>query len=132
MGTTRSTPAFTTPNSGDLLVAYVAAGGPAGGTQQTATVSGGGLTWSLVKRANSRRGTSEVWTARATGKLTNAVITSTLSRTGSWDNSLTVYAIKGAGGIGATASANAASGAQSVALDDHPRRLLGDGRRQRR
>lgn len=114
-GTTASTPAFTTSNAGDLLVAYVAAGGPTN-QAQAATVSGGGLMWSLVTRANTRRGTSEVWTARAPAMLTNQVISSVLTRTGSWDNSLTVYAFRGAGGIGATATGNAGSGGQSVAL----------------
>ena len=104
--------------------------GPAD-TPQTATVTGGGLTWTLAKRTNTQAGTAEVWTAMAPPPLTNAVITSTTS-SGGYVQSLTVYAIKGASGIGATASA---SGGQRrghrASLTTTKRRLLGHGRRQR-
>ena len=108
------TPAFSTTYANDLLVAFVSASGPAT-TKQTATVSGGGLTWKLATRSNTRAGTSEVWTARASGTVNNAVVTSKLSSSG-YAQALAVYALAGAGDIGATATADGATGAPSVGL----------------
>lgn len=48
---TVTTGALGATETGDLLLAFVSSDGPSG---QTATVSGGGLTWSLVRRANTR------------------------------------------------------------------------------
>jgi hypothetical protein len=64
------------------LVAFVAADGlqNIGAAGQSATVSGGGLTWSLVTRANQQFGAAEIWTANAPAALTGAAITSTLLR----------------------------------------------------
>ncbi len=56
-----TTAALGASQTGDLLLAFVSSDGLSG---QTATVSGGGLTWSLVRRANTRLGTSEIWKAR--------------------------------------------------------------------
>ena len=61
----QTTPAFTTAKSGDLLLAFVSSDGQR--TGQTSTVTGAGLTWTLVKRANTRPGVSEIWKAQATG-----------------------------------------------------------------
>src|SRR5204862_7373526 len=44
---TRTITGFNTTAAGDLLLAFVGADGPSGGGQ-TATVSGAGLTWTLV------------------------------------------------------------------------------------
>ncbi len=63
-GTTSAQTSKVAVNPGDLVVAYVSADGPASGGQ-TATVSGGGLTWTRLAQANAQRGDSEVWTARA-------------------------------------------------------------------
>ncbi len=109
---TVTTPAFDTAEPGELLVAFVSGDGQGG---QTATVSGGGLTWSLVRRSNGQLGTSEMWTARASGMVTGAQITSTLTQS-NFDQSLTVASFAGAGGIGATSIANAASGAPKTSL----------------
>ncbi len=54
---TVTTPAFSTVSPGDLVVAFAASDGPTAGGQQI-TVAGAGLTWSLVRRANARLGTS--------------------------------------------------------------------------
>ena len=54
---------FHTAAAGETLLAFVSADGPLGCRPQTATVSGGGLTWTLVKRANGQAGDSEVWEA---------------------------------------------------------------------
>jgi len=110
----QSTQPLTTAAPGELIVATVSADGPTG-TAQTATVSGGGLAWTLARRTNTQQGTAEVWTAMATTPLTNAVITSTTSSSG-FVQSLTVHAIKGAAGIGASTSASGASGAASASL----------------
>ncbi len=110
----QSTPPMTTAAPGELLVATVSSDGPAG-TPQSATVSGGGLSWTLTRRTNSQAGTAEVWTAMAPTPLTNAVITSTTSQAG-YVQSLTVHAIRGAAGIGASVSASGASGAATASL----------------
>jgi hypothetical protein len=111
---TQTTAAFSTANAGELLVAFVASDGPSGSTQ-TSTVTGAGLTWTLVKRANTQAGSAEVWQARATGLLTNVTVTATPSKTG-FDQSLTVVAFNGAAGIGASATNSAATGAPGVSL----------------
>jgi hypothetical protein len=100
-------------STGDLLLAFVAADGPTGG--QTATVSGAGLSWSLVRRANTRAGTSEIWKAVAPGRLADARVTATPASAG-FDMSLHVMAFAGSAGVGATAAAGAASGAPRVSL----------------
>jgi hypothetical protein len=109
---TVTTPALGTTQTGDLLVAFVASDGPSG---QTATVSGGGLTWSLVRRANTRPGTGEIWKATAPGSASGVTVTSTQSRTG-YDQSLTVIAFAGASGVGASSAAGAATGAPRTTL----------------
>jgi Big-like domain-containing protein/lysyl oxidase len=109
---TVTTPALGTTQTGDLLVAFVASDGPSG---QTATVSGGGLTWSLVRRANTRPGTAEIWKATAPGSAAGVTVTSTQSRTG-YEQSLTVIAFAGAGGVGASSAAGATTGAPRTTL----------------
>lgn len=111
---TQTTPAFTTTQPGDVLVAFATSDGP--GTQaQTLTVAGAGLTWSLVRRVNAQGGSTELWTAKAPATLTGATVTATQARPG-YDQSLTVVAFRGARGIGASATRNATSGAPSVSL----------------
>ncbi|HEX2821202.1 MAG TPA: choice-of-anchor C family protein [Streptosporangiaceae bacterium] len=105
---------LTAAASGDLVVAFVAADGPAG-AKQRAKVSGGGLTWALAKRTNARNGTAEVWVAHASGALSRARITSTLAR-GGFGEALTVVAFRHAPGTGATASASGRTGAPSGSL----------------
>jgi hypothetical protein len=111
---TRTTAAFSTSAPGDVLVAFVASDGPTSGGQ-TATVSGAGLTWTLVKRSNTRLGTSEIWQATAAAQLSNVTVRST-QRFTTYDQSLTVVAFGNASGVGASATAGAASGAPSVSL----------------
>jgi Bacterial Ig domain/Lysyl oxidase len=109
---TMTTPAFATTTPSDLLVAFVAYDGPSG-APQTATVSGAGLTWTLVKRSNAQSGTSEIWSARASSVLTNVTVTSQPSRTGA-HGSLTVVAYKNASGAGVAGQASAPSGAPDI------------------
>jgi hypothetical protein len=113
-GTTATTAAFSTAQASEVLVAFVAADGPSG-NGQTSTVSGGGLTWKLSARANGQNGTAEIWTATATSVLTNVTVSSTEAKTG-FHQSLTVLSFTGSGGIGATSTAGAASGAPTIGI----------------
>jgi len=116
-------PAFTTTAGNELLLAFIAADAPSSGTNTAVTsVTGGGLTWALVRRTNTQLGTAEVWRTFAPAVLTNVTITATLSR--SVAASITVVTFtgvdttgtSGSGAIGATASGSAASGAPTASL----------------
>src|SRR4051794_4272010 len=55
-------PALTTAGPNELLLAFVTSDGPSGaGSISFSGVTGGGLTWHLVRRANAQAGTAEVW-----------------------------------------------------------------------
>jgi beta-lactam-binding protein with PASTA domain len=112
---TRTTPPFTTSAAGELVLAFAASGGPLPGTQSL-TVSGAGLTWSLVARANAQGGTAEIWQAVAPTVLSNATVTSVQSLGGGYHQSLTVVTVSGAAGTGAAVSANGPTGAPLVTL----------------
>jgi Big-like domain-containing protein len=109
-----TTDAFQTVTPGETLLALVSADGPQSG-RQTAGVDGGGLTWKLESRANSSPGDAEVWEAVATTATTISPITATL-HAGGYGLSLSVVAMEGADGAGATAHASGASGAPHVTL----------------
>ncbi|HXL91723.1 MAG TPA: IPT/TIG domain-containing protein [Streptosporangiaceae bacterium] len=113
-GGTTVTAELTTAGSGDLIVAFVAGDGPSFAAQ-TAKVSGGGLTWTLARRTNTRNGTAEVWEARASGAMTRVPITSSLAFS-IFSQVLTVVAFKNAPGTGATASMSGGTGAPSGIL----------------
>jgi hypothetical protein len=112
---TMNSPSITTSTANDLLVAFVSSDGPAGSGQQTFTVTGAGLTWTLAKRSNSQSGDSEIWWARASGTLTSQTVTATPSA-GGFHGSLVVVAFAKAAGIGVTAASSAASGAPDLSL----------------
>jgi hypothetical protein len=112
---TAVTPGFTTASPEEQLLAFVGSDGPPGANQQSVTVSGAGLEWSLVRRANSRSGDAEIWTARAPTALQNVSVTSTQAVSG-YNQSLTVVSVQESSGIGASASAGAATGAPKVSL----------------
>jgi hypothetical protein len=63
------TPKLQTKKPGELLLAFVAADGSTPHAQSVTAVTGGGLTWTLVDRENTTRGTSEVWQAYAAKKV---------------------------------------------------------------
>jgi beta-lactam-binding protein with PASTA domain len=111
---TRTTATFSTGSANEALLAFVASDGPSGGGQ-TSTVSGAGLTWTLVKRVNTQPGTSEIWRASASALLSNVTVRSTPSRTG-YAQSLTVVTFADATGIGASSVAAASTGAPAVSL----------------
>lgn len=111
---TMTTPPFSTTTTTDLLVAFVAYDGPAGGPQ-TATVSGAGLTWTLQKRSNVQHGTAEIWAAKAGDFLTNATVISQPGVAG-YHGSLTVVAFINAAGPGIVGQTSAPSGAPDIPL----------------
>src|SRR6478609_11972523 len=87
--TSVTSPAFTTTQPGELLVAFVSADGPsASGTQTVTTVTGAGVTWRLRQRTNGRAGTAEIWTAVAPTVVTNATVRA--AHAGSYVASITV------------------------------------------
>jgi hypothetical protein len=88
------------------------------------TVSGAGLVWRLVARANAQGGTAEVWTATAPTPLVNAVVTATQTNQ-TFDLSLTVVAFSGAGAIGGAVSGNGRRTVPTVTLiTTKPRSLI--------
>jgi hypothetical protein len=115
---------FSTAEANEVLLAFVSGGSTSPIT--SSSVTGAGLTWTLVQRTNAQLGTAEVWRAFSPSILTNASISVQLDTgDGSDANSLiTVVSFVGAdisgtngsGAIGAIASANAASGAPAVTL----------------
>lgn len=111
---TMTTPAFSTTTPSDLVVAFVAYDGPAT-SPQTATVSGGGLTWTLAIRSNTQAGTSEVWVAKASFALNNVTVTSQPTVAG-FHGSLVVMAFTNAAGIGVVGRAGAPTGAPDIYL----------------
>jgi hypothetical protein len=112
---TLTSPTLTTPSANDVIIAFVAQDGPSGAAGQRSTVTGGGLTWSLVKRSDTQSGVAEIWAAKATGTLTNATITATPLRAG-YDGLLTVVAFKNAAGTGTAGATGASTGAPDIYL----------------
>jgi Bacterial Ig domain/Lysyl oxidase len=111
---TMTTTAFSTTTDAALLVAFVGYDGPTG-TQQTAVVTGAGLTWTLMQRSNVQFGTAEIWAAKATGVLTNATVTSQPGVRG-FHGSLVVVAFANAAGVGIVGQTSAPSGAPDIFL----------------
>ncbi|PYQ77748.1 MAG: hypothetical protein DMG01_13865 [Acidobacteria bacterium] len=122
VGTTIATPAFSTSAPNELLLAFVASDAAFGTTASVTNVAGGGLAWALVVRTNVQLGTAEIWRAFAPATLSNVAVTATLSQP--VVSSVTVMSftgtdttgVNGAAAIGATASANAPSGAPAATL----------------
>ena len=112
---TVTTPSFHTAATGEVLLAFVSSDGPDAAGGQTVTVSGAGLTWTPVKRANGQAGDAEVWTATAPSVLTSVTVTSTPGKSG-YDQDLTVVAMEGAAGVGTSVAASASGGAPTVSV----------------
>jgi hypothetical protein len=110
---TRTT-SVSTSAPGEMLVAFAASDGVSSGDQML-TVSGAGLTWTLVRRASTQSGTAEIWQATAAAQLSNATVTCTQTQ-GGFDQSLTVVAFRGASAIGASVAGGAPGGAASLTL----------------
>jgi hypothetical protein len=117
-----TTPSFSTTSANELLLAFVATDYISGANTTVTGVSGGGLTWALVRRTNVQGGTSEIWRAFAPAPLSNVTVTATLSQNVA--ASLTVMSFtgvdttgtNGSGAIGATGSGNSFEGAPTASL----------------
>jgi hypothetical protein len=122
LGATLVSPALTTKAGNELLLAFVATDGAAGVAQRVTNVTGGGLTWTLVRRTNTQAGTSEIWRAFAPAVLTNVAVTASLSS--STPGSITVVSFagvnttgtNGSGAIGAIGGNNSVSGAPTASI----------------
>ncbi len=119
---TISTPNFSTSAANELLLAFIATDDSGSPNTTAQSVTGGGLTWTLVKRTNQESGTAEIWRAFAPAALHNVSVTATLSQ--SVVSSITVLSFtgvstagtNGSGLIGALASGYATRGAPAATL----------------
>jgi hypothetical protein len=112
--TTASTGPVHTILAGETLLALVSADGPADG-RQSAAVAGGALHWRLKARANGSAGDSEIWSAQAVRPVHVESIAARASVPG-YSVDLTVIAMEGTAGVGATAAGSAPTGAPSIHL----------------
>ncbi len=117
-----STPSFSTQSGNELLLAFVATDYISGSNTTVTSVAGAGVTWTLVKRTNTQKGTAEIWRAFAGTPVSNATVTATLSQRVLSAITVMTYAgvdttgTNGSGAIGATAGANASTGTPSASL----------------
>jgi len=113
-GTVTTRP-FHTAAGGETLLAFVSSDGPKRAASQRVAVSGAGLAWKLVRRANLEAGDAEIWRATARRVMPDARVTSRQSRAG-YAQQLTIIAMQGTDGVGASARASGAAGAPSLRL----------------
>ena len=121
-GSTISSTPFSTTSGNELLLAFISTDYLSGTNTTVTGASGGGLTWTLVRRTNVQSGSSEIWRAFSSSPLSNVTISATLSQ--SVAASMTVLSFSGvdttgtggAGAIGATGTGNAKTGAPSASL----------------
>src|SRR6476646_48931 len=119
---TISSAQFSTASGNELLLAFVSTDYLSGTNTTVTGVSGGGLSWSLVRRTNGQSGTAEIWRAFAPVALSNTTVAATLSQ--SVSASMTVLSVSGvdtsgsngSGAIGASASASSSRGAPVASL----------------
>jgi hypothetical protein len=113
--------ALTAPaiNNGGLLLAFVSADGPRGARQKVTAVSGGGLTWSLVRRSNARGGTAEVWQAFQPSDPTDGIVVSAQLARASSHGSISVVAFADYVQVQTTTTAAGASARPQVTLTPH-------------
>jgi hypothetical protein len=115
-------PSLSTTSGNELLLAFISTDYLSGTNTSVTGVTGAGLTWTLVERTNTQKGTAEIWKAFATAPLSNVTVTATVSQ--KVVSSITVMSFSGvdttgtggSGAIGATASTNAATGAPTATL----------------
>ena len=114
---TITSPTFSTHQTNEVLLAFLASDGPKTANETFSTVTGGGVTWTLRARSNTQAGTAEIWQANAPQLISNASITATRA-SGTAGGSITVAAFSGADATktGATASASASSGGPTASL----------------
>src|SRR6202047_3324500 len=120
--TTITTPAFSTSQANELLLAFVATDYISGTNTTVTSVSGGGLTWTLVQRANGQSGSAEIWRSFAAAPLSGVTVTAGLSQNVVSSMAVMSFAgvnisgTNGSGAIGAVAGKSAASGAPTASL----------------
>src|SRR5262249_27522556 len=102
----------------ELLVAFIGYDGPSG-TPQTATVSGAGLLWTLLKRSNIQGGTAEIWAATAVDPLSNVTVIAQPGFAG-YHGSMTVIAFTNASGPGVVGQSSGPGGAPDIYLPGIP------------
>jgi hypothetical protein len=120
-GSSITSPSFSTASANELLLAFIATDASASNMTVT-SVTGAGLTWSLVRRTNAQLGTAEIWRAFAPATVTNVSVVAKLAR--SVPASITVVTFTGvdtsgsggSGAIGATGTGNANPGAPTASL----------------
>src|SRR5882757_5814494 len=78
--TTITTPSFSTVQANELLLAFVTTDYVSGTNTTVTSLSGGGLTWTLVQRANGQSGSAEIWRALTSAPLSNVTVTASLSQ----------------------------------------------------
>src|ERR1700731_1253000 len=116
---TVTTSTFSTTSGNELLLAFISSDAQSG---TVANVTGGGLTWVPVVRANAQFGPAEIWRAFANTPLTNVSVTATLSSSAGC--SMTVMSFtgvdtsgtNGSGAIGAIGTGNFNPGAPTASL----------------
>ena len=117
-----STSSFSTSAGNELLLAFVCADSRGTPNTTVTSVSGGGLSWQRVQRANTQLGTAEIWRAFAASLLGGARVTANLSQSVAASITVVTFTgvdtsgVNGAGAIGASASTGAPSGAPSLSL----------------
>jgi len=120
--TTVTSPAFSTTSPNELLLAFISADYRTGANTTVTGVTGGGLTWVLVRRTNTQSGSSEIWRAFAPTTLASQSVTATLSQ--SVAGSMTVVSFSnvdtsgtsGSGAIGAIGGATSPGGPPSATI----------------
>jgi RHS repeat-associated protein len=124
-GSKITSPPISTLAGNELLLAFISASGPSSGSQTITGVTGGGLVWKKVARANKQAGTAEIWEAYAATPVTGVKTTAALGATGQ-DGSITVAAFTGAAPVtGALAVAGGDSKHPAVSLTTtHPHSLV--------
>src|SRR5215831_12829250 len=115
-------PAFSTTAGNELLLAFISADWLSGPNTTVTGITGGGLTWTLVVRANGQSGTSEIWRAFASATLSSVSVIATFSQAVVCSMTVMSFAgvdpsgINGTGAIGATASTGASPVAPTATL----------------
>ncbi|MFZ3210109.1 MAG: carboxypeptidase regulatory-like domain-containing protein [Terriglobales bacterium] len=125
------TSTFSTTKTNELLLAFVSTddGGPFmwGGPgsypgDAVSSVTGGNLTWSLVKRTNTQEGSAEIWRAFSATTLSNISVTANLPRGVAATITVVTFTgvdttgTGGSGAIGATGTANSSRGTPAASL----------------
>ena len=118
-GNTVTTQYFSTPQANELLLAFVSADSSLSAGNTVTSVTGAGLTWQLVARANNQPGDAEIWRAFAPAILSNVTVTASLSQSAAASISVVAFSgadtsgSNGSGAIGASGTFSSAVGAPS-------------------